>query len=173
METDVNGEVVLQNLRSGDYFFNITHGSLNNWQQPFPMSINDGEANIASIFISENLNSIISAVEGKQWKITGITDNQGEELSQDPEYSCLLDNVATFKKSGYYSMNDGNVRCDSLVRLQEGSWWASGTTFLSVLLADGGEQFDFQIGNLGDDRFTATQFVNGENAISIQYELAR
>lgn len=57
--------VIVSFFLQGEYFFNVNKEAKNNWQQSFGIPIRDGEAISTSIFISNNLNGVISSVNGK------------------------------------------------------------------------------------------------------------
>ena len=157
--TDKNGNLILQGLPTGEYFLDISAGNRNNWQNTYPsVYIEDRHVFYLSQSISDNLNRIISSVEGTRWAITEIRDLSDNDLSTDPSLSCYLDNVATFEKAGAYMVNEGATSCSNS-SLKEGSWWAFGNDYLWFLLNEGDTVIENSISHLLTDRFDATVWI--------------
>lgn len=52
------------------------------------------------------------AVKAKSWEITSLTDDQGQDLTTDPDWECFADNSYTFSKDGRAVYNPGLKFCD-------------------------------------------------------------
>ncbi|WP_277480431.1 SpaA isopeptide-forming pilin-related protein [Catalinimonas alkaloidigena] len=170
VQTDINGEILLEKLTTGEYFFNVVSGSMNNWHFSEGMSVAEGTVSYYPVYITENINSIISSVEGKKWSITGVANELGEDISHEPAYACMLDNVVTFRKSGYYSMEEGSMKCDPTgVDHLEGEWVSSGdTTAFWVLFEE--DIIGFLINNFTENSFSATLYAES-GGITYHYKL--
>lgn len=130
--TNSNGAIVLNNLSAGTYYFDVEKDNFNNWNYQFenPHYVEDGQITWATSYIGINIYGIISSAQGRSWSVTNISTDWGEDVTNDPAYSCLLDDVYLFQKSGYFSIQDGNDQCNpSTSSFREGSWSGWGIEF--------------------------------------------
>ncbi len=167
LETDANGTVKLKGLSDGDYYLDVVKDGMSNWQNPWGIYVYDGGINIDEIPISVNFNYFISSSAGKDWEITNIYDEVGNDISDDPDFSCMIGNVVHFEKAGYYSMDDGTNRCDDLPQFREASWWGYGQTL--SLLINGLDVYDYQVDYFDDFYFTVFDH-SGSTSVKYRYE---
>ncbi|MEP1032366.1 carboxypeptidase-like regulatory domain-containing protein [Ekhidna sp.] len=166
--TDTEGEIVITDLTAGIYYLDIAKDNRNNWQYPLVIEVEDGDINGAYSTIEENLNAYISSASGISWEIVGISDSVGNDLSGNPSYSCAMGNVATFEKTGTYTLQDTGITCDE-ASLVEGSWWGVGINSLMLLLDEGTTVVSHSVFSLQSNSFSATFFKNDEY-ITYHYE---
>ncbi|NVK29234.1 MAG: hypothetical protein HWE14_14370 [Flavobacteriia bacterium] len=59
------------------------------------------------------------SIKGRSWDITGLTDDQGQDLSMDPDWECFFDNSYHFTKDGRSIYSPGSKICDQ----EEEDWF--------------------------------------------------
>lgn len=171
VKTNENGEVTIDKLATGQYYFDIRQGAQNNWQTMDSFTSANGEISFAFVSISENINLTIAGVNGKSWKVAAISNSNGQDLSNDPDYSCYLDNVDLFEKAGFYGRNNGNNYCNvDEPELVEGSWWSNSLESLYLLLND--TVFEYAISDFTGNSFSARPVNIGDDVI-FHYELVQ
>ena len=166
VSTNQKGQFTLQALADGDYFLNVVSDGQDNWQRPEALYVNKGTVSTYQTYISHNLNSVISSVEGRSWKITKVTNEAGEDISSDENYGHWVNNELFFQKAGYFASDEGDP---STPTATEGSWWGWSTYILYILL-NGTDIVEYSISDLESDSFTATYYENWEIPISLHFE---
>lgn len=169
MTSDRDGRVTIKGLPEGEYYLDVISEDMSNWQEPYPHFVSDGNINVSDINIDVNFNYFISSASGKTWKITEIQDESGNDLSAEHGYNCMIGNNVRFEKAGYYSMDDGTNRCDTLPPFREGSWW--GYDMNLYLLTDAGlNTHEYFIGSFFENYFILTD-PQEDGFINYRYEL--
>ncbi|XOV95269.1 MAG: prealbumin-like fold domain-containing protein [Bacteroidota bacterium] len=167
VKTDSKGQVKFKDLSDGEYYLDVVKDDLSNWQYLWGIPVYRGELYVQDIPISVNFNYVISSVEGKDWEITNIYDEFDNEISNDPNYACIIGNILHFEKAGYYTMDDGVNQCDTLPQFQEGNWWGYGQN-LSIV-TNNSEYHDYFIDPFFDEYFILTDLYT-EKPIKFRYE---
>ena len=158
--------MTLENLPDGEYYFDVISSDKNNWQYPFGHFAEKGLVNNPQVFISYNINGIISDADGENWRITAVADALGNDLSSNPQYEHWIDNIQTFTKAGYFASDKNEMGNAANI---EGSWWGSGAFHFAIML-NGFEITDYYVTTLASDSFDA--FYHNENfeEIHLHYE---
>ena len=152
-QTDNNGNLILNDLPRGEYYLDVVKGALNNWNNQFygPLFVENGQINWTSVYISRNIYGLLSSPEGKSWTVTSIANDVGQDLTSDPNYSCLLDNTYYFQKSGFFSLDEGNNLCNSSTPIiSEGSWSGWGVEFFSLGFGEFGPELQYYVTEFSD-----------------------
>ncbi len=167
LTTNADGQVKLKELNDGDYYLDVIKDDMTNWQNPRGIQVYKGDINIDNIAISHNFNYIISSAKGKDWEITNVYDEFDNDISDDPDHSCMIGNVAHFEKAGYYTMDDGTDRCANLPQFREASWWGYGQNL--SLLINGVDVKDYFVHTFHEDHFILIDY-SGDELIKFRYE---
>lgn len=167
LTTDSKGMIMLRDLNDGDYFLDIVKGNMSNWQYPYGVYVEQGNIYIDQVWLSVNFNFTISSAQGKDWEITKVYDEFDNDISDDPDHSCMIGNVAHFEKAGYYTMDDGTIKCDNLPQFQEASWWGYGQNL--SLLINGVDVKDYFVHTFHEDHFILIDY-SGDELIKFRYE---
>lgn len=163
--TDEDGNIVVPNLTSGEYYFDAVSGQMNNWQSPFPGQIMDGFVNYHTIYVQETIDGYISDVDEVFWEITAVLDENGNNnLSR----ACEVGDRLSFTRAGAYTRTDTDSNCGE--PFVEGSWWGVGTSFLNLLLEEGAVMVSTQVTALSEESFS---FRFEENSETIEYVLTK
>ena len=170
-QTDASGEVVLPRLTQKDgYVLDVTKGALSNWDNPSYFYVDDGEISYVPVYVTENFNTLISRVGGKSWVVNKVTSPEGKDLSDDPDYSCLIGNRETFHKSGYYEINRGLDFCNPDPSFKDGSWWNNFDYSIYIFPADPSTYEEYVIISRTSTSFVLAAVIEDEE-IYIHYTL--
>lgn len=71
-----------------------------------------GYLHLALDSIADTLADPNGNVRGRYWIINSIVDGSNQDLTNDPDWQCMTDNVYFFKKDGTVSYNTGSLKCD-------------------------------------------------------------
>ncbi|WP_424960949.1 hypothetical protein [Ekhidna sp.] len=164
--SDENGQIIMSKAKSGEYYFDIVSDARNNWEYPMAHHVEDLSIHLSEERIHRNINGIVSTTEGRQWRITRVFDQDGNDL---PEYECLTDNIVNFTKAGAYEMHEQLNDCDSIADFFEASWWGVGEHYLGLVYDDGASVKDLHINDLSEQSFIATEYRE-DVTINYRYE---
>ncbi len=170
-QTDLNGNIVIDDLSQGAYYIDIAKGNLNNWniQFQFTQRVEDGRITMGHATIGINTFGIISSAEGKSWSVEQIMTETGEDVTNDPSYSCLADDIYFFQKAGYFSIDKGTTSCDPTIpSFVEGSW--SEWEWVGFSMGDGFTESLLVINEHSETHFVATGDTDLGN-LTLRFEI--